>query len=235
MGAFLGAGFALARSFSQGLRVSARYLEQMHCHVSGTLTLPLSPDGKHVLESNVEALRRLQIYFDSARTQELANSEEENKLLLLVEGYGPHYTPFLIDLLAKRGRRVLTLDVNFNHPEDASPGLLQYLSGELKEPPIQKGENGDWISAGGETPFASELIASVAFHKLIEELKPKYDWILAVSRASSASVEAESLVPLFPFVALTLEQETIEELNFYMKFLKAHPKHKLTFILTSED
>lgn len=235
MGAFLGSGFALAKSFGQGLRASARYLEQMHCHVSGVLKAPLSPDGKHILESNVETLRRLQIYFDSARTQELANNEVENKLLLLVEGYGPHYTPFLIDLLAKRGRRVLTLDVNFNHPEDASPGLLQYLSGELKDPPIQKGESGDWISAGGETPFASELIASVAFHKLIEQLKPHYDWIIAVSRATSASVEAESLVPLFPFVALTLEHERIEELNFYMKFLKAHPKHKLTFILTSEN
>jgi hypothetical protein len=129
---------------------------------------------------------------------------------------------------------VITLDLNFNRTKDSSPGLLQYLKGELKTLPIQKGEEGDWIASGGENPFASEMIASPAFQKLIEQLKPQYDWILAFSSAPPSSVMAESLAPHFPFIALTLEQEKIEELNFYVRFLKSHPQHRMTFIFSQE-
>lgn len=234
MGGLLGSCFVLAQSFSQGLRVSPHYLEQMGCHVSGVLTFPLSPDGQHVLESNVETLRRLQVYFDSARTQNSALGGPNNKELLLIEGKGPHYAPLLADLFTKRGCRVLTLDLNFSRAKDSFPGLLQVLKDELKSPPIQKGEGGDWIASGGETPFASEMIASPAFQKLIEQLKSQYDWILAVSPASPMSVQAESLLPLFPFAALTLDQEKIEDLNFYIQFLQSHPQHKMTFIFRQE-
>lgn len=234
MGGLLGACFVLAKSFSQGLRISPHYLEQMCFHLSGILTSPLSPDGRHVLERNVQTLRRLQVYFDNARTQDSALREPENKELLLLEGKGPHYAPLLADLFTKRGCRVLTLDLNFIR-KDSSPGLLQYLKGELKTPPIQKSEDGDWIAAGGEAPFAIEMIASPVFQKLMKQLKSEYDWILAVSPALPSSVEAESLVSIFPFTALTLQHEKIEELNFYIQFLKSHPQHKMTFIFLQED
>lgn len=235
MGAFLGACFALAQSFGQGLRISLCYLEQMRCHVSGKLTSPLSLDGKHLSPSNMETLRRLQVYFDSVCTQDSTFRLAENKLLLLVEGEGPHYAPLLANLLTKRGGHVLTLDLNFQDSKNVSPGLLQVLNGELKNPLIQQGENGDWIAAGGETSFASEMIASVAFQKLIGQLHSQYDWIIAFSRATPTSVEAESLIPQFPFAAMTLKDEKIEELHFYLQFLKSHPQHKMTFILTDED
>lgn len=232
MGAFLGSCFALAKSFSEGLRVSAQYLEKMHCHLSGLLTNPLSLDGIHVLESSLETLRRLQLYFDSARLRDHQLALPENKLLLLVEGHGPAYAHLLADLFIKRGKRVLTLDLNFHQTRESTPGLLQYLKGELKTIPIQKGEYGDWIAAGGTSPFSVEIIASQEFKKLIDQLQPSYDWILAVTPSTPCSVDAESLIPVFPFVALTLDHEKIDDLNFYIKYMKAHPNHRLTFILS---
>lgn len=231
IGGCLGSCFALTKSLGQGLRVSVHYLEQMNCHISGWLTSPLSSNGD-LKESNLETLRRLQLYFDSMRTENLHSGFSDNKVLLLIEGKGPHYAPFLADLFVRKELRVITLDLNFNKEQvPASPGLLQYLQGNLKTLPIQKGEHGDWIAAGGKSSFANEMIGSLAFQDLIERLKSDYDWILAVSRASPSSVEAEGLVPLFPFVALTLSQERVEELNFYMQFIKNHPQHKMTFIL----
>lgn len=230
-GGFLGSCFALVRSFSQGLRVSAHYLEQMHCHVSGRLISPLSLDNRSLQGVNLETLRRLQLYFDREKSNPSANSAD-HQLLLIVEGQGPHYAPFLADLLEKRGCRVITLDLNFSIAQAPSIGLLQYLQGKVNEPPIQKGEHGDWMAAGGGTPFASEMLASPAFQKLITQLKTQYDWIIAFTPAAPTSVEAESLVPLFPLVAITLYQEKIEELNFYVQFSKTHPQSTMTFLLT---
>ncbi len=232
-GGCLGLCFVLAQSIGRGLKVSSHHLEQLGCHVSGLLTSPLSLSIHQLQPENLETVRRLQVYFDVARAQHLSDDALEQKLLLLIEGKGLHYAPYLADLLIKRGCRVLTIDLNFTNAQDAISGFLQYMQGEISTPSIQKGEHGDWMASGGANPFAIEMMSSITFKKLIEELKPHYDWILAVSRASVCSVEAESLVPLFPFIALTLDEERIEDLNFYIQFLKIHPRHKMTFILNS--
>lgn len=229
VGGFLCSFFVLAKSLSQGLRVSPHYLEQMGWHIAGFLTSPLRLKGS-LQENNLETLRRLQIYFDQARLENYGAPLSDAPLLLLIEGNGPHFAPFYADLLAKRGCRVITLDLNFNPSQQSSPGLMQYLQGSLENPPIQKGEHGDWIAFGGESPFANEIIGSPIFQKLIEQLKPHYDWILAFSQATADSVDAECLVPLFPFTAITLDQEKIDALKFYNQFLKSHPKHRMTFI-----
>lgn len=234
IGGCLGSCFVLARSLSHGLKVSAHYLEQMGSHISGVLTSPLSHKKNLLQEGNLETLRRLQVYFDSARLENLCSGMPENKLLLLIQGNGPDYAPFLANLFVKRGRRVLILDLNFNQTSTSfSPGILQYLEGKIDVPFIQKGEHGDWMAAGGTSLFVSEMIASSAFQKLIDQLKPSYDWILAVSRAAPGSVEAESLIPSFPFAVLTLTQEKVEELNFYIQFLKMRPHYKISFILNN--
>lgn len=230
-GGCLGSCYVLARSIGQGLSVSSHHLEQIGCHISGSLTSPLLSKDNQLQLGNLETMRRLQVYFDIARAKNLSNDAPEQKFLLLIEGQGAHYAPYLADLLIKRGCRVLTIDLNFTNSQEVTPGLLQYMQGKISTPPIQKGEHGDWMAAGGANPFARDMINSNAFHKLMEQIQPHYDWILAISRAPAYSVEAESLVSLFPFIALTLDQERIEDLNFYIQFLKNHPQHKLTFIL----
>ncbi len=233
MGAILGTCGVLMKSLSQGLNVSAHYLIQRGCHISGSLTSTLS-ENQFLKKSNLETLRRLQLYFEQTyHTKTPIAHQSESKLLILIEGKGPEYVPFLADLLIKKGQRVLTLNLDFKKTDEV-PGLLQYLQGLISLPPIQKGEHGDWISSGGESSFISEMIRSPSFKKLIEHLKPHYDWILATSHALPNSIEAESLIPSFPYIAVTLHQEKAEELNFYFNFLHHHPQSKMTFLLQQE-
>jgi hypothetical protein len=127
---------------------------------------------------------------------------------------------------------VLTLNLDFKEAQvNSMPGLLHYLQGEISDPPIQKGEHGDWIAGGGESNFAIEMIGSPLFQELLQKLKPHYDWILVVSHALLSSVEAENLLALIPYAAITLKQEKVVELNMYTRLLEQNPDHKLTFIL----
>ncbi len=224
LGGFIGSCQALASTFNRGLPASGSLLEQKKCHFSGNLSLPISFDGKNISGGNLETLRRLQLTFEKAA------EVNGKKLLLLLEGDGPHYAPLLAELFNKRGRRVVILDINFHHSYEKSPGLLQYLKGEIKLPPIQKGDYGDFIAAGGETFFANEMIASDAFKHLVDTLGETYDWIIAVSQAGAASVEGESLLSLFPNIAVTLKDETIGELNAYFESIENSPNRKITFV-----
>jgi tyrosine-protein kinase Etk/Wzc len=237
LGGMFGSCFILGRALSKGLKVSPENLELMGYHVSGILS-PSLPTAtyKKLREYNLNTLRRLQGYFDSFALPAHASSEQKAKFLLLIEGEGPDYAGDLADLFLKRERRILTLDLSFTETTgNPSPGLLQYLKGEISKPPIQKGEHGDCIKAGGASDFAIEMVGSPIFQQLIEQIEPNYDWILVVSRALPCSVEAESLLALFPCSAVTLKHERIEELYIYTTYLKQSPPHKLTFILDHDS
>lgn len=229
-GGLVGSCYSLARSMDQGLKVTVSYLKQMGCHVSGYLTSPLAKKNKFLLGKNLETLRRLLSYFKHKQSEECFSNSSKQKLLLLIEGNSPHYAPFLAELFAKKGQKVIMLDLNFKHCQQKTSGILQVINGEEAEPLIQKGEHGEWIAAGGESHFVNEMLNSEAFQNMIEKLKMNYDWIIGVSRAIPGSVEAENLVPLFPFVALTIQHEKVDEINFYIQYLKTHPSHKMTFI-----
>ena len=227
LGAVLGSGIALAKTLSNGIRISAENLKLAGYHVSGIISPPLySSKTKLLRDVNLETLRRLQTYFDKPA------SIQEAKLLLLLEGRGPDYASALAELFSQKGCRVLIMDLHCTESQENSPqGLLQYLQGESDAPPIQKREQWDEMCAGGSNRYATEKIGSPVFGRLIEQLKTKYDWILAVSGVLPCSAEAESLALLFPYLAVTLQRETIEELNFYTRFLKQSMQHKLTFLL----
>jgi tyrosine-protein kinase Etk/Wzc len=238
-GGFLGSGVVLGKTLSKGVNVSVENLELIGFHVSGKMVSPLSSRfNKQLQEGNFATLRRLQNYFERSKLAESSSSVENgSKLLLLLEGEGPDYAMDLADLLLKKRRRVLTLDLNFKETENENDilGLCQYLHGEISDPPIQKGIHGDRIAAGGSSPFVLEMLGSPIFQELIEKLKSDYDWILAVSHANPLSAEAESLLSLFHFAAITLKEERMEELNVYNRFLEQSPQNRLTFILDVSD
>lgn len=231
LGGSLGSCFVLVKGLSQGLKVSAENLELMGYHYSGELITPLS--SQPLQGKNFNTLRRLQTYFDtSVRIGTHSSVSREAEILLLIEGQGPDYATDLADLFLKRGCRVLTIDLNFAKEKEKNVlGLLDYLQGAISTPPIQKGGHGDEMAAGGMNHFAIEMLGSPLFNKLIEQLKPHYDWILAVSHALPTSMEAESLLTLFPYAAITLTQEKTNEIDMYHRFLEQVPPHKLSFIL----
>jgi capsular exopolysaccharide synthesis family protein len=76
-------------------------------------------------------------------------------------------------------RRVGGLDEFLKAPQ--GPGLVDYLKGERRaEEIIQKGqvENLYLISSGVADANAGELVGSPAFPRLVEQLRPVFDWII---------------------------------------------------------
>lgn len=220
LGGCLGCGYVLGKTLKKGIAVTEDNLNLMGFHVSGKFSNQ---------REDREVLRRLQTYVEDSRQPEGRNE----KLLLLLEGSGPHYAPDLADLFLKRGKSVLILDLDCHDPNKiASPGLLQYLEGTISHLPIRKGKNGDWLGSGGATSYLIEMIRAPAFSQLIDQLKQQYEWILAFSTLPPAGGEAESLLASFPYAAVTLTNETINELAPFARTQELHPEHLLTFILS---
>lgn len=231
-GGCLGACLSLALSISQGLTATERHLEEMGCHVSGKLTNPLTSDGLHLEPGSLEALRRLQFYFDEARGEERSLGEKENKALLLIEGDRPDFSPFLSKLFAKRGQRALMVDLGGIGQRHEKEGLVDYFQGKIAAPPIQRSEKGemDCVSLGGDLHFFAEAVRGEPFQKFIDSQSACYDWILVVSKSLPISIESEILLSQFRFAGILLSEEKIEDLQPLVHSLQSHPEKKITFI-----
>jgi tyrosine-protein kinase Etk/Wzc len=227
LGAFLSIGLILTHSLIKGMTVSQSNLKIMNQHISGELSNRFNSEDLHQIPlQNLNTLRRLQSYFDQERLDELGNFS--SVLLLLIEGTGPQYHRELAQLLRKKGEKVLTIELDFKHSSE-KPGLLQYLEGKIDDPMIRVEKDGDYLEAGGESQFSIELLKSQRFRDLLNQLKEKYDWILAFTQVKATEGEAESLIQLFPFIAVTIKQESIEDLSTYTH-LSSHSNKKVTFI-----
>lgn len=234
LGAFLSSGFVLVRSLTQGIQASIQNLKLIGQHVSGHLSADYNPQSKEpIKDTDLDTLRRLHSYFDQGRPID-PNGRISNSLLLLIEGRGPNYAFDLADLILKKGEKVLVINLNFDRPSTHhQPGLLQYLQGEVKKPVIITGDRGDYIQAGGVSRFSIELLSSRLFQDLLEELQSKYNWIIPLTHALPSSAEAESLASLFPSIAVTVEKESLDELEPYTN-LTVHSSKKVSFILMSD-
>jgi uncharacterized protein involved in exopolysaccharide biosynthesis len=218
LGGLLGTGFIFARSISSGLRASEESLKVLSQHVSGYLSSAYDADStKPLVEQDLSTLRRLHTYFDS--------SNSALKSILLIQGKGPNYAIDLGTLFSKKGHKTLILDLDQAGPH---PGLLQYLQKEIPSLPISTCACGDYLSAGANSRFSLELLTSRAFQEVLEQLKGRYDWIIAASQALPLSSEAESLAHLFPYIAVTVDNESVEELGFYTEL---NQEKKVSFIL----
>ncbi len=223
-GCLMGSGLVLGSTLRKGLKASAENLKLAGYHVSGHLSSSIpSLQG-----DNLETLRRLHGYIDPPNN---SSQPPASKKLLLIEGKGPEFSSDLAELLKKRNKKIILLDLNFDQSsEESSKGLLQYLEGSIPFPVVHATPYGDKIEAGGFSAYSIESLSTSLFKKLLDQLETRYDWVIAYSRMSPLSAEAESLAPLFSAVAVTLKEEKIDALNFYERFIQ-NDETKVSFIL----
>lgn len=236
LGAILGAFFSIAalvtKTIIRGVEASKENLELANQHVSGSLTVHCSRgEEDKVLDSDLETLRRLLVYFSEADKE----SSKPNKLdpIAIVKGAGPDYSVCFAQLATKRKMKTVILEISFNGGSSLSqaPGLLQYLEGEVSFPSIQHGKHYDFISAGGFSRHSTEMIGSPLFKKLLAKLTEQYDCVLAVCYALPVSAEAEQLLSIFQNIAVTLSEETLQELNPYIRCAyEVPPRRKVSFL-----
>lgn len=204
MGLFFTCSYFFGRTLLTGLTVSEDNLRLAGQHVAGGLG-----------GDNLETLRSLLAYIGKGRD------------LLLILGEGPNYAEQLATLLAMMGNSVLLLPLSFRGGQ--GDGLLPYLEGRVKEPKIHKKGAYDEIEAGGESLYASEWAGSHRFQQLYEELSKRYDSIIAYSFAKPLSAEAVALGTKFERIAITLQEEKLHELNFWLQEAK---EKRISFLIT---
>lgn len=229
MGCFGAMTWFAGSSLLRGMKAGTTNLQLRGQQVLGSL----SKDYKHdvlspLRDDDLSTLRRLQGII-------AGQNPGVHQRLLLIEGRGPDYSSDVMALLAKKGIRVLTLSLSFNEKSSSNePGLMQYLTGQASKPTILQSPEGDKIEAGGFTRFSTELLGTQKFKALLIDLQSRYDWIIGVSNALPASSEAEALLHLFPNVVVSLDQETLPELEKYYNF-GAEEGHHVAFILLDEQ
>lgn len=210
--------FAVFNSIKSGVDATADNLSFIGENVAGVLSSEInSPE-------NLETLRRLIAQLCPIEPSQTALGET----LLLLENCGPNYAQSFAILLSKRNLKVLLMSMS---PDESlgtkvdKGGLLAYLEGTAKEPLVIEGENFDKMDFGGTTAYCTELLESIAFQKLLDELRKKYDLIIGISKTTILSSEAEIAVSLFDSAAITVKDEKLHELkNFF------HLPKKISFL-----
>jgi tyrosine-protein kinase Etk/Wzc len=239
LGAMLGGlftiAFVLLTSIIGGIKASTDNLSLADLHVSGTLSKSYrETSSEPLLDKDLDTLRRIIAFLDLANAPS-SDSPSEGHSLLLIKGHGPDYSASLAKLMSKKGLKILLLPLSFNTQEDPQylPGLLQCLERETEEPKINKAKGYDFISSGGITRFSNELIGSHRFHEILQKLMRQYDWVIAVSHALPHSAEAESLMERFHYAAISISDETIDQLKGCIRIAKSQEKpKKTTFVIT---
>lgn len=229
LGAMLGSCFSVAflltRAMIKGIPATKDNIKSQGQHVAGELSPAYRPNHPGPLrDQDLETMRRLQAYFNENLFQSPSTIKPSGQLLLLIEGNGPDYANDLARLWTKQGQKVVTLSLSFEGQND-EPGLFQYLEGNASFPHVAQDAYGDHIAAGAFSRFSTELLLSQTFSDLIDQLKTKYDWIIAKTQSLPATAEAESLIQLFPSIAVTVSQETLPQLQPYLKLKDQADKH----------
>ncbi len=216
IGAFLGALATFAGCFVyylyRGFPLTLRNMRVRGQKVIG----PLSK------KNDIEALRRFSL---------LLQGEKKSPIVAcLVLGSGDDYASSFAELLAKEGKRVLVMDLNFKKrvKEKNLPGLIHYLEGEAKAPSIRVKHYGDYIPMGGDTLFGDEILRSYKFETFLNEMRKEYEVILLSLPMGLESSLPKSFFGSADVMALRLEDHPFSALDPY--FIWESEGHSLAFV-----
>ena len=120
-------------------------------------------------------------------------------------------------LVRQHGRRVLLIDADVRKPHMheslgtvGTPGLIEYLSGEVnREAILQRApmDNLFFIAGGKAVSNPSELIANGRFKKLIDEMKTAFHWIIVDSSPVIPVTDAPLIAPSCDGVVLVIQAD----------------------------
>lgn len=219
-GAFLLYLFFLVRSLVKGLPISLNHLKILNIPTCGRLS---SADEDEFSESDLETLRRMTSFV-------LAQSPPS--LIALVGESNPNISQNLAELLSLRGPRTVVLECDFSAfvSLQDTPGIWQFLTGEIPHLPIHKMGNYDLIKTGRSSSKGAELLSQERFALALKTLKLDYDYILLFSKASLTSTETEELLKCADAAAIFVADETLAEIEPLRKWSRQKENPRLVFV-----
>lgn len=226
IGAFLG-GLGTFTTFlfkqaQKGAGTCSENLRAVGLNVSGSLTSEYNTSTRRVLlDRDLSTLRRAIHYlYDST-------DRAEDKTMLLIGAKKVDFSKELALLFDKKGLKTLILHLSFDEHNDTK-GLLSYLEGSIDAPAIHAIGSYDCIRCGGFSRYGHELICTTRFKMLLDDLNNKYDRIIAVSKDSPSSPEAESLAEMFEKICVITNDESLQEIH---PLILAANNKRITFII----
>ncbi len=229
LGLFASMGFAIGKALVKGVPATQDNLKLSHCYVAGVLSNSCGgKPGESLLDEDLNVLRRLVAHLCSNTIPGISQT------LLLLINKGEDYSANLCTLLGRSGSKILSMPISFecSASEKELPGLLQYLEGKTSFPKIFAQEWYDGIYSGGFSRYSDELVHSSRFEELIKKLQETYPWIVVVSTVDPATGEAEHLVKQFDRVAISVNDETLEELKPIIDLCEGTQGKSLSFVFT---
>lgn len=215
---------SMIRQLLKGFPITLEKLRVLRLPVLGSISsfcdgpsleIPTGPD--------LELLRRLSLF------------TQGGKMIGLFGGYGPDYSFALVENLARMSTKSILLRCDFlaKFRKGDCPGLLQVWKEEVGEIPMRKGNGFDYMTAGGYSPFGTEIIQSQKFIQLVELLKKNYDLVFLFFRTPLASAESIAALQLCDKAVVTISGEQTEELTPFITWGYHEDRCRLTFIAKS--
>lgn len=204
IGALLGGLITFMFCFAYYLRKGIP-LSLQNMGVRGKIVL-----GKLSKKENIEIFRKFSHVI----------KEKNSRIVTLLLGKGKDYSFSLAELLAKEGKKICVIDLDFSKKEKNLSGLLDFLEGKIESPSIIKKEFGDYVPMGGNTPFGNEMIKGERFAAFLKNIKEMYDVVfLAVPQRTERALP-KTLFSCAHLIAICLGETSFEALTPYFEWEK---------------
>ncbi len=216
--------FACIRKAIKGFPISLEKLKMLKFPTLGSISSFCDgPSVEGPSGPDLDILRKVALFSDGA------------KVIALLANQGCDYSFALGENLGRQNKKSIILRCDFlsKFRKEDVPGILQIWQGKIGELPIRKGRGFDYLSAGGFTPFGTEIIQSDQFYKLLEILKKNYDQIYLLFRSPLNSAESQAALKICERAVVTISNEQIEELTPFSSWGYDEKECRITFITIS--
>jgi hypothetical protein len=138
------------------------------------------------------------------------------------------FFPALTALLKKHRLSSCVIDCSFGKiiSEEDNPGLYQLLKGTSV---LDSASSCDFIPTGASSSEGVELIKSIEFEKLLQQMSCRYDYLFLISRTSINSLESEAVLDRCTH-AIIVAETPMQDLEPFLDPSRQKEKKHVTFI-----
>ncbi len=222
LGMLLFSILVIIHALIKGFPLSLTTLKEMGAHTSGPFSTSASLETTQ--EMDKETLRKIAAFL-------LDDQETHKRIVSIIGQRQTHFSPLLAALLKKYNKTSCILDCNFGKITSAqdSPGLFQVLHGESLTENIRSFPDYDFLPVGASTGDGVELLKSTLFHKIVQDLSSKYDFLFLISRTPLDALESQTLFQLCTH-GIVAAEANLELVKPYLDQSRQKAKKHVTFI-----
>jgi hypothetical protein len=195
-----------------GFAISKEMLNDLNFDFFGKISFKCNGiDVEELKSDDLESLRKI-----------IASIENKYKVITAICSKGPNYIHYLAALLAISSKNILVIETKSKINE--KNGLFPYLEDPKENLPVQQMQAYDFIPSGKHKYFGFELLKSLDFIQMIDNIKAKYDLILIYSDAKINSAEARIYLDISDKIILTFKEEKFEDIKTFVNWTEQRSK-----------